>query len=245
MKLKTIFFDVYQTLISIDDSGNEEAWNVFSEYLNRQGVSVDALQFKKKVEMENEKYYEKAGDSEKEFRHHSIYNSVNAVFLNYDIKISKDELLDLIWEFRQVHTSDLELYPGVKDMLHELSKKYVLSTASYAQSSSTRNELKKLGIDQYFSHFIFSSDIGYKKTDQKFYEICLQETGNKSEECLMIGDNYLQDVVIPKKVGLKAILIKNPLTDGRNIINDIKPDGTAELKDIAILPLVIRSIYDA
>ncbi|MFC1644777.1 HAD family hydrolase [Patescibacteria group bacterium] len=244
MKPKVIFFDVYQTLISIDDSGNEEAWGVFSEYLNRQGISVDALQFKKMVEGENEKYYEEVGDSEKKLRHHSIYNSVNAVFLNYDIKIGRDELLDLIWEFRQVYVSDLGLYPGVKDMLHELSKKYILSTASYAQSFSTRNELKKLGIDQYFSHFIFSSDIGYRKTSQRFFEICLQETSSNSEECLMIGDNYLQDVVTPKKAGLKAILVKNPLTDGKNVINDVEPDGVVELKDILTLPSVIRSICE-
>ncbi|MFC1609253.1 HAD family hydrolase [Patescibacteria group bacterium] len=244
MKLKTIFFDIYQTLISVDDSGNEEAWSVFSEYLSRQGVSVDASQFQEMVGLENKKYYEEVGDFEKKFRHHSVYNSVNAVFLNYGIGISKDELLDLIWEFRQLYVSDLELYPGVKDMLRELSEKYVLSTASYAQSSSTRNELKKLGIDKYFSHFIFSSDIGYKKTSQKFFEICLQETNSEPDECLMIGDNYLQDVVTPKRVGLKAILVKNPLTNDRNIINDVEPDCVVDLKDISTLPLSIKDFEE-
>ncbi len=58
----------------------------------------------------------------------------------------------------------------------------------------------------------------------------------------MIGDNYLQDVVIPKRVGLKAILIKNPLTDKQNIIDDVKPDGVVQLKDITTLPSIIQSI---
>ena len=126
--------------------------------------------------------------------------------------------------------------------MYELSKKYTLSIASYTQGSYTYKELEKFDIAQYFSYFIFSSDIGYKKTDQEFYKICLQKTNNEPDECLMIGDNYLQDVVIPKRVGLKAILIKNPSTDKQNIINDVEPDDIVQLKDIAILPSVIQSI---
>ena len=242
MNLKTIFFDVYQTLVSVDDSGNEKAWNVFSKFLNKQGISMDGLQFQEILNLENEKYYDLVADTKKESRHHNLFNSISTIFLNYNIKIEQHRLLDLIWEFRQLYCSDLKLYYGVKEMLCELSQKYILSTASYAQSSSIYRELEKLEIAQYFSHFIFSSDIGYRKTDQEFYKICLRKTKNKSNECLMIGDNYLQDVVTPKKVGLKAILIKNPLTDKRNIIDDVQPDRIVQLKDIKTLPSAVQSI---
>ena len=39
MNIKTIFFDVYHTLLSVDFSGNKEAWNVFSRFLNGSSVS--------------------------------------------------------------------------------------------------------------------------------------------------------------------------------------------------------------
>ncbi len=45
--MKTIFFDVYQTLLSIDYNENEEAWDVFSNFLNNQGIVINASQFKK------------------------------------------------------------------------------------------------------------------------------------------------------------------------------------------------------
>lgn len=239
---KTIFFDVYQTLLSVDYDGNEKAWNIFSKFLNNQRVLIDTSQFQKLFIQEKQRYYDLVEDPKMELRHHNLFNLVNTIFLNHDVKIEKNELLNLIWEFRQLHHPDLELYHGVKDILHELSQKYTLSIASYTQGSYTHRELEKLGIAQYFSYFIFSSDIGYKKTDQEFYRICLQKTNNKPDECLMIGDNYLQDVVIPKRIGLKAILIKNPLTDKRNIIDDAKPDGIIRLNDIATLPLIIQSI---
>lgn len=241
MKIKTIFFDVYQTLLSIDYSVNNEAWNVFPRFLKTHGVQINTSQFREMVSLENQKYYSAVQDTKMNSRHHNLFNSINTIFLNNNIKMGKKELLDLIWKFRKKHSSNLELYPKVKNMLNKLSKKYILSTASYTQGSYTYKELKKLEIAQYFSYFIFSSDIGYRKTDQKFFRICLKKTKNKPDECIMVGDNYLQDVVSPKKIGLKAILIENPLTNGRNIIKAVKPDSVVKLKDISRLPSVVES----
>lgn len=229
-------------MLSVHNSGNEEAWDVFSEFLNNQGILINTFQFQKLLIQEKRRYYDSVKDPKMELRHHNLFNSINVVFLGHKVKVEKKELLDLIWKFRQLYRSDLELYPGVKDVLHELSQKYTLSTASYTQGSYTHKELKKLGIAQYFSYFIFSSDIGYRKTDQEFYRICLQKTNNKPDECLMVGDNYLQDIVIPKKVGLKAVLIKNPSDDKQNVIDDVKPDSIVQLKNIATLPSIIQSI---
>jgi putative hydrolase of the HAD superfamily len=242
MNVKTIFFDVYHTLVSVNYNGNEEAWDIFSKFLNSRGVIIDIVQFKNILSQEKQKYYFSVKDPEMKFRHHNLFDLINAIFLNYNIEVDKKELFDLIWQFRQLHHPEVNLYPGVKDILHELSLKYTLSVASYTQGSYTHKELEKLGIAQCFSHFIFSSDIGYRKTDQEFYKICLQKTNSNPEECLMIGDNYLQDVVIPKKLGLRAILIENLQTNKQNVINDVKPDGIVKLEDISTLPLIIQSI---
>jgi putative hydrolase of the HAD superfamily len=241
MKPKTIFFDVYQTLLSVNYSGNNEAWNVFSEFLKTYGIQINAEKFRETINLENQKYYKGVKDVEMKYRHHSLLKSIKVVFLSYGIKIEKEELIDLIWEFRKKHSSNLEIYPGVERMLKKLSKKHVLSIASYTQSSYTYKELEKFKIAQYFSHFIFSSDIGYRKTDQEFFRKCLEKTKSKSSECVMVGDNYLQDVVIPKQVGLKAILIENPLVNSKNTNKDVKPDSIVKLEDISKLPLIIES----
>jgi len=238
---KNIFFDIYQTLLSVDDSGNDEAWNIFSDYLGNYGIKINNFEFSKLISIENTKYYQGVGDIKMKKRHHNLFNSINTVFLNHGIKIEKSIMLDLIWQFRKKYATDLHIYPGAKDMLCELSKKYTLSIASYTQSSYTYRELEKLKISQYFSHFIFSSDVGYRKTDPEFFKICLKETKNVPEECIMIGDNYLQDIVTPKKVGFKAILIENPETSKKNHIQKIKPDGIVKLKNIFTLALVIKS----
>ncbi|MEA3273405.1 MAG: HAD family hydrolase [Patescibacteria group bacterium] len=241
-KIKTIFFDVYQTLQSINDTGNDKSWHVFSDYLNDNNVKCDALEFRKLVNLENQKYYQKVDDVGMKTRHHDLSNSINNVFLNHNVAVEKNDLLDLIWEFRSEYASDLEIYPGVESMLEKLFAKYFLSTASYTQGSYTRKELEKLKIAQYFSSFVFSSDIGYRKTDPKFFEICLEKTENKPVECVMVGDNYLQDVVSSKTIGLKAVLIDNPQTSANNNITEVKPDAIVKLENIEELPDVIESL---
>jgi len=240
--IKTIFFDVYQTLLSADLGPSEKGWPVFSEFLNDLGVSIDPPQFQEKFEKAKQKYYLSVSDPERKFRHHNLFDLIDTVFRDYGIQMEEKTLFDLIWKFRKTNYPHVGLYPGAKDVLDELSQKYSLSVASFAQSSYSKRELKELGIAKYFSHFIFSSDIGYRKTDQEFFRICLKIAGRKPAECLMIGDNYLQDIAVPKAVGLRAILIRNPLTDEQNNIGDIKPDEVLSLEDIAKLPSIIRSI---
>lgn len=242
MKITTLFFDVYQTLLSVELGRSEKGWDVFSKFLNEQGILIDSRQFKKTFDQEKMKCYQSVNDPEMKFRHHDLFDLIYVIFRNLAVRADKKEILDLIWKFWRKNHPRVELYPGAKYALAELSQKYSLSIASYAQSSYTHKELEELGIAQFFSHFIYSSDIGYRKTDREFYKICLKRTGRKPAECLMVGDNYLQDVVIPKSIGLKALLVKNPLTDKQNITAGIEPDGIVKIEDMATLPLAIRPI---
>ncbi|MFA5925540.1 MAG: HAD family hydrolase [Parcubacteria group bacterium] len=242
MKRKTIFFDVYQTLLSVDFKKNAKAWDVFSSFLSSRGVPADTFRFQEMFDQEKQNYYHLAGDFEMKFRHHNLFDLIDTVLRKHGIGAGKKELSDLIWKFRQIHSPDVKLYPGVEEILDELYQKYILAIASYAQGSYLPRELEKLGIAKYFSHFIISSDIGYRKTDPEFYKICLKKTQQKPAECLMIGDNYLQDVAMPKKAGIKAVLIRNPLTDKQNIIGNTKPDSIVKIEDMATLSSVIQSI---
>ena len=54
MNFKTIFFDIYQTLLSVDFNGNEDAWDVFSKFLNKRDIVIDAVQFQKQLSQEKQ-----------------------------------------------------------------------------------------------------------------------------------------------------------------------------------------------
>ena len=69
--------------------------------------------------------------------------------------------------------------------------------------------------------------------------------GKRAEDCVMIGDNYDVDVIIPQKLGIKAIWVKNPLTAPRYVhLFDKEPKDMVNLKEFFKLPEVIERVFN-
>ena len=59
--------------------------------------------------------------------------------------------------------------------------------------------------------FIFSiDDSGCKKRDEKYWKTLIEKKKLNPEECLVIGDDIIQDVKTPERVGFNTFLIKKP-----------------------------------
>ncbi len=173
-------------------------------------------------------------------------SKVNYRIIDNDLKLqlSKEEIISLIYEYRKASRGWLRLYPGVFDVLSRLSKEYILSTASHTQGCFTQIELQEMDIEQFFSHFIYTSDIGFRKESVDFYKSALEIVGKKPTDCWMIGDNYDVDVLVPQSLGIKAVWLKNPATSDRyaEYIKGRKPQNSIDLENIRELPDLIDSI---
>lgn len=246
-KPKVIFFDIYQTLLDVELSVNNpnheiEGWSIFAKSLFKYGEKINGLEFQKLYIKRRDDFY---SDKSKEINHHNLLQLISDVLTeDLKIKLTEKEIIDLIYIYRKVSRGHLRLYPCVFDTLSLLSKEYTLSTASHTQSSFTQIELCDLGIEKFFSYFVYSSDIGFRKESIEFYKRALEIVGEKAKDCIMIGDNYDVDVFIPQSLGIKAIWLKNPFTSGRyaKYINEQKVQNNIDLKDIKKLPELIESL---
>lgn len=72
---------------------------------------------------------------------------------------------------------------------------------------SALNLLEQHGLAEYFDPVIVSSEVGYEKPDQEIFQIALKKAGVTAEESIYIGDNYYDDVVGGRKVGMDVLLI--------------------------------------
>ena len=186
-------------------------------------------------------------EKDKAIYHHNLLLLISEV-IEKDLKyrISSEEIADLIYEYRKISRGYLRLYPKVAETLAQLSEKYTLSIASYTQSSFTRPELKELGIEKYFSYFVFSSDIGFRKESLEFYKKCLQVIGKDPADCVMVGDNYREDVSIPSQLGINTVWIKNPDTHSEHSnLPTTEANGVIDLQEFDRLPEVIGGIINS
>lgn len=86
-----------------------------------------------------------------------------------------------------------------------------------------------LGLDKLIDHCVFSCDVGYIKPDRRIYEIMSRKTGAAFSEMLMVGDSLDCDVVGPKAIGMRAILLD-------------RSDSSQETKKIKSLDEILKII---
>lgn len=224
--IKTLLFDIYQTLVDVDieQKNIHKAWKIFDTYIINLGKSYIGIPFEQLVKRQENIFYE---GKNRDVDHRDFKESIKEAFnKNYNIKLEDRVLEKLIWEFRTKSRDYYNIYPKVKDTLKKLASKYTLATASIAHGSFTMRELEELGIKKYFSHFIFSSNAGYKKPAKEFYETVLKQTNSQPHETIMIGDNLIQDIWGAQQLGIWTILIENPITlksDSKIIPSEIVP----------------------
>lgn len=246
---KVIFFDVNQTLIDIDT--NEEnrkrnqanAWEHLAKSIGEYGVKIDPAEFIELNKKQQENFYIR---KDKKIQHHNFCKILGNILKdNFGVELPEEKVCSLIYEYHKIARGYARLYPNVAETLARLKEKYTLSVASYTQGCFTKSELIELDIDKYFSYFVYTSDIGFHKASPKFYEQCLEITGEKAENCAMVGDNYDVDILIPQKLGIKTIWVKNPLTAHQYIhLFDQEPKDMINIAEFVKLPEVIERIFN-
>ncbi|MBP3040316.1 HAD-IA family hydrolase [Bacillaceae bacterium Marseille-Q3522] len=87
---------------------------------------------------------------------------------------------------------------------------------------TAKDVLKQTGIFPYLDHVVISSEIQIEKPAEKIFQYALQQAGVSAEECLYVGDNYYDDVVGSRKVGMQSILINPYANKGIEELGDIQ-----------------------
>ena len=244
---KVILLDCYQTLIDVplfDENDKKvkecEGWERFIDLLNRSEKSdVKVSDFLSLLTTYKTDFYVR---KDREYYHHNLLDLVLTVLTDdFELSFTKQKVAELIYEYRKISRGSATLYRGVEETLSRLAKRYTLALASYTQSSFTKPELEELGIEKYFSHFIFSSDIGLRKTSVEFYNRCLNVVGKSSNDCIMVGDNYDTDVLVPKGLGIKTVWVENPFIDFQCVPTpNERPRNTVNLREFGKLEEVIK-----
>ncbi|MEN9341883.1 MAG: hypothetical protein RIQ54_139 [Candidatus Parcubacteria bacterium] len=246
---KVILFDAYQTLIDIDVDeehkklNKAKAWERLAQSLEEYGIKVESDKLIELNKKQQEDFYV---GKDKNLEHHDFGKIFDKILReSFGIELAQENACSLLYEYHKIARGYARLYPGVAETLARLKATYTLAIASYTQKCFTKAELIELGIDKYFSYFIYTSDVGFHKASPKFYEHCLKVTGTKAETCMMVGDNYDVDILIPQALGLKTVWVKNPLTAHQYArLFEQEPKDMINLAEFSKLPEVIEGIFN-
>jgi HAD superfamily hydrolase (TIGR01509 family) len=206
--LDTVFFDVGNTLISIDFG-----W-VASEVAGRgYACTADCL-----------KRAEAAARPEYSFRcvHGSIpQGDLFAAYLSAMLgktdgtaHLPPDELDSLVAEIRPVLRPDgrasalwRSVMPRVPEALVALRQLGLTLVVVSNSDGTVERSLETAGLRAYFSAVIDSAVAGYEKPDARIFSVALDRCGARPDHTLHVGDLYHADVVGARGAGLHAVLL--------------------------------------
>lgn len=125
-------------------------------------------------------------------------NVYNRLYDNYQIKYSKEMILDLVKEYRG-HFPDIQFYDDVITCLTELKKlgiKVGIITDGYAIAQ--RQKLKAINAGKYFDEIIITDELGreFWKPHPKAFELTKKKFNINFDEIIYIGDNPEKDFYI-------------------------------------------------
>lgn len=106
--------------------------------------------------------------------------------------------------------SHVETVPGIEGTLQTLHDEYIICLATNAGASDAslvRKALARVHIDHYFTKIFTSKELGFHKPQVEFFESILHKLNLSAKECVMIGNDYMKDIVVAKEVGLKTIYL--------------------------------------
>ena len=135
------------------------------------------------------------------------------------------------------HKEDEVPYPDAEDVLKYLSSQGYKIGVIANQSPGTTTRLEKWGFLKYIDVVAASAELGVAKPDRAIFDRAFEMAGCTAQEAVMIGDRLDNDICPAKKLGMKAIWIRQGFAIYQNPENaeyqpDYIVDSLSELKGI-------------
>lgn len=129
--------------------------------------------------------------------------------MNYRLGLSLNVCeLDSYWDEIKKNIDNYWLpFDGITEVLAELKKHSVGLGVISNWDCTARDILSAAGLIEFFDHLVISCEVDCIKPDPRIFDIALQKAGVSAGECIYIGDNYYDDALGSRRVGIPALII--------------------------------------
>jgi HAD superfamily hydrolase (TIGR01549 family) len=187
--IRTILFDLDNTLIDRDHAMKQG----IRHWLKDQDTVHEA-----EMDQELERILEKdnSGYNDRSF----FCEWLSSEYAAGDAKADKG----LLRELQELTISYLQPDPEILNAVQQLKQHYQLVIATNGSQYVQQKKITQTQLDTAFlpGHIYISEMLGHEKPEPGFYHRILESIAKDPEQCLMIGDNYLNDIEAARNCGL-------------------------------------------
>lgn len=215
MKIQHIFFDLDNTLWDHRKNAYLTIKDLFAKEEIDLKYNIDFEEFHSVYHEINEKLWEDIRDGiiDKEYlRKHRFYDT----FMHFEVD---DQKLSMYFEehFLDKILNHNELVEGAEYILEYLkAKNYTLHIISNGFKEVTERKCILSGIDKYFQTITSADTVGVRKPRPEIFEYSLGLSDATKENSILIGDDWIADVVGAQNFGMDVIFF--------DVLNENKED---------------------
>lgn len=225
MRVDAVLFDLFDTLLLLE---NQETYYPPSlrklyEHLLKNDINAPFEDFKRVYFEVRDKFYSESRESLEE-PHFNLRVKQTLQRLGYNLSESDPIVVGATQAFGDEFTHYISLDTDAIDVLQRLHGKYKLGLISnFAIPECGWKLLEKFDLKKFFNVVMISGEINKRKPSAEIFERTLDILGVEASKTVFVGDMLDLDVVGPKKVGMKTVLIQRRPTEQ---ITNVKPDRT-------------------
>ena len=218
MPVSFVWFDLGYTLVYMQRE------TTYQQALKNIGIDVPLVDIEKEFHLTDKLFMREYPGFFLEPR--EVFMPAYLGLVNYHLGVSVNVCeLNAQWETIKSKIDDYWLpYKEIGTMLDALKEKSIGLGIISNWDCTARDILRAAGLIDYFDHIIISCEVDCSKPDPAIFNLAFQKAAVSARECIYIGDNYYDDAVGSRKVGMPAL-----------IINRFGSLGIEEIKDCPII----------
>jgi HAD superfamily hydrolase (TIGR01509 family) len=238
MGLKAVLFDLFDTLLLLDDVEvyYPACLRQLHGFLVTKGVKESFEEFEKTYLKVREEFIKKAHQTLEE-PHFNIRVSQTLQRLGYTYIESDPTVVGATKAFGDELKKHVSLDVDAIDTLKQLRAEYKLGIVSNLGIPECGRELlNDYGLKPFFDVVVISGEINRRKPSPEIYNAALKSLNVTASDTVFVGDTPELDIDGPKKMEMRAILIE------RKPINEkphLEPDAT--IHRLTELPSILKS----
>jgi putative hydrolase of the HAD superfamily len=192
-EIKAVLFDMHGTLVHVENDVTAEE---ISDYLSSRDYEISPQQLKAARAFVAFIDYPKYG-------YRSWRSFFSRIFWRLKVRVDKETLHAIV---KLLESRPYQLYSDAAEAVPE-AKKNGFKTATVTTIAHFQFRKAIAPIKRYFDFIMTGYEAGCDKTNPRMYRKVLEVLNVKPEEAVMIGDDIPVDILLPKRLGIKAMLL--------------------------------------
>lgn len=231
MNVKAVLFDLFDTLLLLesDEVYYPPSLRRLCEFLVKNGFYVPFEDLRRVYFEVREKILSESRKSLEE-PHFSVRVSQTLQRLGYNLDVSDPVVVGATMAFADEFMRYVSLDDDAFDVLQKLHGRYKLGLISnFGIPECAWKLLEEFHLKMFFDVVIISAEVNRRKPSPEIFEDALKALAVEASEAVFVGDRLDFDIMGPRRVGMKTVLIKRRPVENAHV----KPDRViARLREV-------------